>query len=110
MQTTPTRQPVIDDFWTHETLLFQGSFRYDRNKPRPVRGKIHVSEESYRLDDFERDIRPMDTRKGTRTYIMMHPYVSEPILPVRVGLYNKPKSYADQDAAIGESIGGIQQE
>jgi len=85
--------------------LFQGNFRYYRDKPRPVRGKIHVSEESYRLDDFEQDIRPMGTRKGIRNYIMMHPYVPEPILTLRVGLYEKPKHYADQDAAIGETLG-----
>jgi hypothetical protein len=110
MQTTPTNQPNIDDFWTHDAYLFQGSFRYYRNTSRPVRGKIYVSEGSYRLDDFELDIRPMKTRKGMRTYIMMHPYVPEPILTVRVGLYDTPKNYADQDAAIGETIGGVQQE
>src|SRR6266480_4759957 len=64
-----------------------------------------MSEESYRLDAFEQDIRPMETRKGTRTHIMLHPYVPEPILTLRVGLYNKPKHYADQDAAIGETLG-----
>lgn len=89
---------------------FRGAFATIETSPRPVRGKIHVSEEPYKLDDFERDIRPMDTRKGTRIFIMMHPYVLEPILTLRVGLYDKPKPYADQDAAIGESLGKIQQE
>src|SRR5690349_6312243 len=104
MQTTPIHQPNIDDFWTHDAYLFQGSFHYYRNKSRPVRGKIHVSEEPYQLDEFELGIRPLETRTGMRTYIMMHPYVPEPILTVRVGLYDTPKHYADQEKAVGETI------
>ncbi len=52
----------------------------------------------------------METRKGTRAYIMMHAYVPEPMLSMRVGLYDTPKRYADQDAAIGETIGEAKQE
>jgi len=101
---------AVDDFWTHDTFLFQGNFPYYRNKPRPVRGKIHTSEEAYRLDSFERDIRPIETRKGSRTYIMMHPYVFEPILTLTVGLYSNPKQYADQQEAIGETLDAPKQE
>ena len=36
---------------------------------------------------------------------MMHPYVLEPKLTFTVGLYNKPKKYADQESPIGEVIG-----
>jgi hypothetical protein len=36
---------------------------------------------------------------------MMHPYVLEPKLTLTVGLYSKPKQYADQDSPIGEVIG-----
>lgn len=103
-------QAVQDDFWTTDIKLFDGVFYYYRNKPRPVRGKLHTSDEKYRLDAFEQDIRPLTTLRGTRTYIMMHPYVAEPILTFRVGLYNKPRHYADQETVIGETIGGLQQE
>lgn len=105
-------QPTImkDDFWTHDIKLFTGVFRYYRNKPRPVRGKIHTSVEPYELGLVEQDLRPMQTRRGTRTYIMLHPYVMEPILTMTVGLYKKPKQYADMDEAIGETIGGPKQE
>jgi len=101
---------MIDDFWTHDIFLFSGTFSRYRNKPRPVWGKLHTSEEPYRLNAFEQDIRPIETRKGTRTYIMLHPYVLEPILTFTVGLYKKPKQYADQDEAIGETLGGPKQE
>jgi len=102
MQTATSYQPAHDDFWTHDTHLFQGSFRYYRNMPRPVRGKIHLSEESYTTDKYE--IVPIATRRGTRTYVMMHPYVFEPNIILTIGLYKEPKHYADQQEAIGESI------
>ena len=99
-----------DPFWTHETPLFDAAFRYYRNEPRPVRGKIHTGEEPYRLEPYEQDIRPIETLRGTRTSIMMHPYVFEPILTFTVGLYKKSKVYADQEAAIGETLGSPKQE
>ncbi len=101
MNALPT--PIRDDFWTHETPLFQGSFRYYHNTLRPVRGKIHVSEERY--VDVDAEIIPIaNPRQGTRTYVLMHPYVFEPKILLTVGLYNRPKQYADQDAAIGEAL------
>ena len=41
---------------------------------------------------------------GIRTYVMMHPYILEPELFMTVGMYPKPKRYADQDEAIGEVL------
>ncbi len=58
----------------------------------------------------ELDIRPIPTRKGTRTYVMVHPYVFEPILTLTVGLYKKPKHVADMGEAIGETLGQPRQE
>ena len=110
MQTPTTKQAVQDDFWLHDIFLFSGTFPRYRNTPRPVRGKIHTSEETYRLDSFEQDIRPIETLAGSRTYIMLHPYVPEQILTFTVGLYNKPKQYADQEAAIGQTLGEPKQE
>lgn len=101
MKTIFTTQAIQDDFWTHDTHLFQGHFRYYRNKPQPVRGKIHLSEELYIADDYE--IVPIATRRGTRTYIMMHPYVFEPKIALTVHLYPRTKQYADQDPVIGET-------
>src|SRR5205823_998319 len=42
--------------------------------------------------------------------VMLHPYMLEPILTFSIGLYNRPKQYADQDPAIGETVGGPKQE
>ena len=104
------QEHVVDDFWTHDIKLFDGVFRYYHEKPRPVRGKIHTSDEPYRLETHEQDIRPIATLRGTRTYIMMHPYVFEPILTLTVGLYKQPKQYADMGEAIGETVGEPKQE
>jgi hypothetical protein len=107
MKTCYNRPAMQDDFWTHDTPLFDGVFRYYHSKPRPVRGKIHTSDERYEFNnsEAERDIRPIPTRKGTRTYVMVHPYVFEPILTLTVGLYKKPKQVADMGEAIGETLG-----
>lgn len=74
------------------------------------RGKIHTSEEPYRVEADERDIRPIEHLRGTRTYVMLHPYVFEPVLTLTVGLYKKPKQYADMGEAIGETLGDPKQE
>lgn len=92
-----------DDHWQHDTPLFVGTFSYYRMEPRMVQGKIHLSEETY--VDVSREIVPIrQTRRGQRVYINMRPYILEPELFMTVGLYPKPKHYADQDDAIGEVL------
>jgi hypothetical protein len=84
-------------------------FRYYHSEPRKVWGKIHVSNEQY--FDVHQEIVPVaNPRKGNRASVMLHPYVLEPILTLTVGLYKKPKHYADQDEAIGETLGRPKQE
>ncbi len=101
MKTIFATQAIPDDFWTHDTHLFQGIFRYYQNKPQPVRGKIHLSDEQY--SDLDHEIVPIASARGKRTYVMMHPYVFEPKITLTVHLYPRTKQYADQDPAIGET-------
>jgi hypothetical protein len=80
-------------------------FPYYRNEERMVQGRIHLSDEKFLYE--EREIIPLNMEPGTsgnRTYVMMHPYVLEPELFMTVGMYPKPKHYADQDEAIGEVL------
>ena len=94
-----------DDFWTHDAPLFIGTFPSYRNDPRMVQARLHVSEETFRYGKHE--IVPLTMQPGEigkRTYVMMHPYVLEPDLFMAVGLYPKPKYYADQEDAIGEVL------
>ncbi len=94
-----------DDFWTHDAPLFVGTFPSYRNDPRMVQARMHVSEETFWYGTH--DIIPLTMQpgeKGKRTYVMMQPYVLEPELFMTVGLYPKPKHYADQDEAIGEVL------
>ena len=107
-QTMIPQTPVVDDFWTHDIKLFDGTFRYYRDEPRPVRGKIHVAEEQY--FGAASEIVPLKTRKGMCNYIMLHPYVLEPKITLTVGLYKQSKHYADQASAIGETIAPPKQE
>jgi len=91
-----------DDYWTHDIPLFIGKFPYYRNDPRMVQGRIHTAKESY--FGAASEIIPLKNKKGSCIYIMMHPYILEPEVYVNIGLYKKPKQYADQDETIGEVL------
>jgi hypothetical protein len=93
---------VEDDFWTKHLPLFTAHFPSYYTKPQKIWGRFHTSEEKYKASSYE--IIPIKEKKGKRTYVMMQPYVLEPKLSFTVGIYNKPKKYADQDSAIGEVI------
>jgi hypothetical protein len=71
-----------------------------------VQGRIHLSKERY--SGRYKDIIPLSGEGGVRQYVNMHPYVLEPELFMTVGLYQKPKQYADQDEAIGEVLSAQQ--
>src|SRR6266568_119950 len=91
----PQEQP----YYTLDTSLFEGTFRYfsRRNEPVLVRGKVHTSKEQYRLRQKETDIEPIQTLNGIRTYFHLKPYVFVPDIRLTIGLYKKPKQYADQE-------------
>jgi hypothetical protein len=97
-----------DDFWTEHKPFFTMQFDSYYTKPQKVWGKFHTSEERYFGTASE--IIPLEHKKGNKTYIMMHPYVLEPKLTLNVGLYSKPKQYADQEDVIGKTIGAPQHE
>jgi hypothetical protein len=100
------KQPINtreDDYWIDYERLFTAQFPSYYIKPQQVLGRFHTSEERYFA--VQHEIIPLNENKGTRTYVMMHPYVLEPKLTITVGLYPKPKRYADQDEAIGQTIG-----
>jgi hypothetical protein len=94
---------IEDEFWTEHTPLFTAQFPSSSTKPQKVWGRFHISGERYRASSHE--IIPLSEKAGKRTYVMMQPYVREPKLTITVGLYDKPKQYADQDSAIGKTIG-----
>jgi hypothetical protein len=100
--------PPEDEFWSERLPFFTMQFPTYYTKPQKVWGRFHVSEETYFGTASE--IVPLKHKKGKKTYVMMHPFVLEPILTFSVGLFNKPKHYADQDSAIGETIGQPKQE
>jgi hypothetical protein len=92
-----------DEFWTEHLQLLTAQFPTYYTKPQKVWGKFHASDERY--FDGSHEIIPLEHRRGQRTYVMMQPYVLEPKLTITVGLYPKPKAYADQAEAIGQTIG-----
>jgi hypothetical protein len=96
-------EPVEDDFWTERQPFFTAQFPTYYREPQQGHGRFHASDERY--VDGSHEIIPLTQRHGHRTYVMMHPYVLEPKLTFTVGIYTKPKQYADQESPIGEVIG-----
>ena len=100
--------PPVDDFWTDRIQLFTTQFPTYYTKPQTVWSRFHFSEETY--SHRRHEIIPLKAKEGTQTYVMMHPFVLEPILTLSVGLFQKQKHYADQESAIGKTIGMPKQE
>jgi hypothetical protein len=88
--------PPEDDFWSEHSQLFTAQFPTYYIKPQKVWGRFHINEEKFRVSKHE--IIPCKEQTGTRTYVMMQPYVLEPLLTISVGFFDKPKRYADQDS------------
>jgi hypothetical protein len=97
-----------DDFWSARHYLFTAKLSTYYKQPQKVWGRFHTSEEEYFGTASE--IIPLEHKKGKKTYIMMQPYILEPKLTLTIGLYEKPKQYADQEDVIGKTIGTPQHE
>jgi hypothetical protein len=98
--TAPLPSLDQDPYWNEDTVFFTGTFGYYRNKPQKVWAKFHVSDERYYAID--REIVPIKTPNGTRTYVHMQPYILEPNLVMTVAL--EPKRMTDR----GEVVGSVQ--
>jgi hypothetical protein len=79
-----------DPYYTLDTTLFDGQFRYFGSELVQVRGKVHQSEERYSLQKAETDIEPIQTLRGSRTYIHMKPFVLVPDITLTIGVYPQP--------------------
>jgi hypothetical protein len=92
-----------DGYYTQDAPLFVGKFPHYQNEPRMIQGKLYVSDERY-YTSLVSEIVPLQRREGNQYYVHMKPYVLEPQLFMNVGMYPKPKQYADQPEAIGEVL------
>jgi hypothetical protein len=95
-----------DPYFTIDTSLLTGTFRYFGNTPVLVRGKIHLAEEKYRKTDAETEIVPLHTKQGTCIYVNMKAYVLVPDIVLTVELY--PKQLAGHHPAIGDVMGSTE--
>ncbi len=80
------RQLERDPYWTEDIGLFEGTFRYTHGEPRIVRARVHRGEETYRLDDRDREIVPVAMPTGTRTYVHLQPYLAVPDIRLTLAL------------------------
>jgi hypothetical protein len=91
---------MSDNYWTLDTSLFEGTFRYFGPDPVQVRGKIHTEQERYHKSDISQEITPVSITSDTRTYLHMRPFVLIPDLVLTIGLYQQPAP----SGAIGEVL------
>ncbi len=89
-----------DSYWTLDTSLFEGRFRYFGTELALVRGKVHTENEDYWPSDINQEITPIAITRGVRTYVHCKPFVLTPDIVVTIGLYKQPS----ETGAIGEVI------
>lgn len=89
-----------DSYWTVDTALFAGTFRYFGPDAVLVRGKVHFEQESYRRSDVNQEITPIGIEEGARTYLHLRPFVLIPDITLTIGLYPEPHPAG----AIGEVV------
>lgn len=90
----------MSDYWTLDTSLFSGQFRYFGREPVLVRGKVHTEQEQYRKSDINQEITPISVKEGMRTYLHLRPFVLIPDVILTIGLYPEPHP----GGAIGEVV------
>src|SRR5438874_10127878 len=99
-----SKKPMELPYWTHDTSLFTGTFRYFGKEPVLVRGKLHLAQEQYRKSAIDLEIVPLMTKAGICTYIHLKAYVLVPDIRLTIGVYQQPKQFADQEPAIGKVL------
>jgi hypothetical protein len=94
-----------DPYWTHDTLLFDGTFRLFRNQKQHVRGKIHVVGEPYDFNSFGHSLERSSLKnpQGKRVYVFMRPYIEQPNLVMSFAV--QPKHYHDAGTILGKTTG-----
>ena len=105
-------QPFEPPYWTHDTSLFTGSFRYFGSEPVLVRGRLHLAEEPYRKKDVVLEIVPLTHKQGMSDYVNLRAYVLVPDITVIVDFYQQHKQYDDRPpitSIIGEVAGVTEQ-
>ncbi len=90
-----------DPYYTLDTSLFEGTFRYFGPEPVQVRGKAHVEQERYSKSDVNLEVTPVSITQGERTYLHLKPFVLIPDIVLTIGLYPQ----AAPSGAIGEVVG-----
>jgi len=83
-------RPAQPPYWTHDTALFTGSFRYFGKEPVLVRGKLHLADEPYHKSDADLEIVPLTQKQGESTYVNMRAYVHVPDITLTVRLHAQP--------------------
>jgi hypothetical protein len=89
-----------DPYWSADTFLFSGRFRYYRGEVRQIRGLVHLSEETFTPDMLlDAAPLPLSAQGGKRVYLMISPYVVERSLVSRLARYGDERSGEEENQA-----------
>src|SRR6266446_5364949 len=89
-----------DPYWTLDTSLFEGTFRYFGKEPVLVRGKVHTEKERSTKSDVHQEVTPLAITSGERSSLHMRPFALIPDVMLTVGLSRDP----ERSGALGEVV------
>lgn len=110
-QPNKEQPPRKNSLWPYTTHLFTAPIAYfDSGKHLvDVRARYSVETKPYTRRERDTEIVRLQHTSGIQTYYHIQPYVLTPRITFTVGLYDNPKTYADQEPSIGHFIGSQQQ-
>ncbi len=91
---------MSDPYWTLDTSLFGGTFRYFGKEPVLVRGKVHTEKERSTKSDVHQEVTPLAITSGERSSLHMRPFALIPDVMLTVGLSRDP----ERSGALGEVV------
>jgi len=101
------QKPRENSLWPYTTHLFTAPIDYfDRGRtPVDVRARYSVETAPYTRRERDTEIIRLQHKSGIQTYYHIQTYVFTTRITFTVGLYDNPKTYADQEPVIGHVIG-----
>jgi hypothetical protein len=80
------RQETPDPYWQHDLLLGEA---FIESETRSIRARLHLADEHY-TTYTTREIILLAQPRGTRSYVLLRPYLLVPDITLTVGLFPQP--------------------
>ncbi len=97
------REHQDDPYWQHDLLLGEA---FLEGEPHTIRARLHVAEEHY-ATSTSREIIPLAQPRGTRSYVLLRPYLLVPDITITVGLFPQPTAQGAIDQVLASEWEGV---